>query len=186
MSNGSLTLHPKDPNTSPATAAELVRLLDSIGLLGAPLDPGNAVFRVGDRFLQLISFLGCSPYLRLEPPEDGSDNFCHILVRGPFDRPRLLYGEGTRAPRCPACGAALTGWRAQAGSQVIGCSACGAKHPPDRITWGKHAGHGRLFVEIRNIFPGEAVPVDELLSRLGELDCGEWGYFYLQGKQEIS
>jgi len=46
------------------------------------------------------------------------------------------------------------------------------------IKWTKHAGFARLFIEIGNVFPGEAVPVDELLSCLRELGIGEWVYFY--------
>ncbi len=178
MSNGSLTLYPIDPRVNLATVSQLVHHLAHIGLLGDPLDEAAVVFRVGERFLQLISFLGCSPYLQLDPPADGGDDFCHLAILGPFATPRLLYGEDTRPPRCPSCGAAMRAWREEISSGNVGCRECGTRHPLERIEWRKHAGYGRLFVEIRNIFPGEAVPVDELLTRLQDLGCGEWGYFY--------
>jgi hypothetical protein len=183
MTNGSLILHPKNPAENPVPTAGLMRHLGAIGLLGAPLDKENSVFRVGSRFLQLISFLGCSPYLQLDPPGDGSDNFCHIIVRGPFESPKLLYGEGAHPPRCPSCGALMKQWKEGVDSGLIGCGECGSKHPPGSIAWGKQAGYGRLFVEIRNIFPGEAIPVAELMSALQDLGIGEWGYFFLQGRQ---
>jgi hypothetical protein len=186
MTNGSLILLPKNPAANPATVTGLVHRLETIGLLGAPLDEENSLFRVGDRFLQLISFLGCSPYLQLDPPSGGSDNFCHIAVHGPFESPRLLYGEGVRPPRCPSCGALLKGWKEGINSDLISCGECGSNHPPAAIAWGKHAGCSRLFVEIRNIFPGEAVPVTELMTALQDLGFGEWGYFYLQGNREFT
>jgi hypothetical protein len=186
MTNGSLILHPKNPAGNPAPATGLICHLGAVGLLGDPLEPENRVFRVGSRFLQLISFLGCSPYLQLDPPKDGSDNFCHIVVHGPFETPRLLYGEGVHPPRCPGCGAALKGWKEGVDSDLIRCGACGTNHSPGQIAWGKHAGYGCLFVEIRNIFPGEAIPVAELMSALQDLGLGEWGHFYLQGCRECS
>jgi hypothetical protein len=186
MTNGSLILYPKSLTGNPTTATGLIGHLTAMGLLGAPLDELNNLFRVGNRFLQLGSFVGCSPYLQLEPPADGSDNFCHMLLHGPLESPRLYYGEGVRPPRCPSCGTALIKWRQDVSSGLIGCRECGAKQPAEAIAWGKHAGYGRLFVEIRNIFPGEAIPAAELLNSLRDLDLGEWGYFYLQGDREFS
>ncbi len=178
MNNGSLVLYPKDPKVNPVAVPQLVHLLALIGLLGDPLEEATAVFSVGERFLQLISFLGCSPYLQLDPPADGDDDFCHLAILGPYAAARLSYGEDTRPPRCPSCGAAMKAWREEVNSGSVSCRECGTTHPLERIEWRKHAGYGRLFVEIRNIFPGEAVPVEELLTHLHDLGCGEWGYFY--------
>jgi hypothetical protein len=184
MSNGSLILVPKNPAAGPKTVAEVVTPLGAIGFLGAPLEKGEDLFRVGERFLQLISFVGCSPYLQLEPPASGEGDFCHIAIHGPFASPRLLLSDDVRPPRCPACKATLKEWRQQVGGGLIGCSECGAKHPLEQITWGKNAGYGRLFLEIRNIFPGEAIPVAELMNRLQDLELGEWKHFYLLGRRQ--
>jgi len=35
---------------------------------------------------------------------------------------------------------------------------------------------GRLLVEIHNVFPGEAVPGDQLMARLREVSGCEWDY----------
>ncbi len=180
MSNGKLLLYPKDPARTPPPLQAVAARLGEIGLLGAALDRIRGTYRVGERFLQLITFLGCSPYLRFDPAAEGDADFCHLALAGPFETPRLRYAANTRPPRCPRCGQPLEGWREFADSDAIDCPACDTAHPPHLLEWGKSGGSGRLFIEIRNIFPGEAVPGEELLRELCELGCGEWGYFYLQ------
>jgi hypothetical protein len=180
MSIGILTLTPKDPATEPPARERLVQALEEVGLLGAPLAGQTDTYLVGERFLQLISFMGCSPHVRLEPPEDGSDNFCHLSLLGPYRPPRLLSGSNTRPPRCPECGTAIKAWRDYRDKATITCDQCGTSSPMDRLEWRNKAGYGQLFVQIHNIFPGEAVPVDELMKRLEESGGGKWSYFYLQ------
>jgi hypothetical protein len=36
-----------------------------------------------------------------------------------------------------------------------------------------------VFIEVHNIFPGEAQPVAALLRQLQQLDGSPWRYFYL-------
>lgn len=131
-------------------------------------------------------FLGCSPHLQLEPPADGSEDFCHIRLRGPFRTARLLSAGNTRPPRCPGCGKGLTNWRqleslwAKGGSgSEIGCAACGRSANPAELDWRRKAGFGRYFIEISSIFPEEALPLPALMECLRD-DGAEWRYFYLQ------
>ena len=180
MSNGKLLLSPKDPARPPPPLEAVAARLGEIGLLGATLDRTQGTYRAGARFLQLVTFLGCSPYLRFDPAAEGDGDFCHLALVGPFATPRLQYAANTRPPRCPRCGRLLEGWREFSDSGTIPCPACDTVHPPHLLEWGKSGGSGRLFIEIRNIFPGEAVPGEELLQELRDLGCGEWGYFYLQ------
>lgn len=180
MSNGKLLLYPKDPARTPPPLETVAARLGKIGLLGAPLDLSHGTFRAGTRFLQLVTFLGCSPFLRFDPPAEGGDDFCHLALIGPFATPRLQYAANTRPPRCPRCGQRLESWREFADTGAIRCTACDTAHPPHLLEWGKNGGSGRLFIEIRDIFPGEAVPGEELLAELRDLECGEWSYFYLQ------
>ncbi len=180
MSNGVLILSPNDPASSLPACKPLVQALGDIGLLGAPLTGADDTYLVGERFLQLITFMGCSPHVLLEPPEDGTDRFCHLALLGPYKQPRLLVGRNTRPPRCTQCKTAITNWREFVDADTITCSHCNATCSIAQLEWRKNAGYGRLFIEIRNIFPGEAVPVEELMNRLRETGGGEWGYFYLQ------
>jgi hypothetical protein len=204
MNDGRLLLHPRNPDAPLPSRDELLRGLMAVGLLGEPLEtqgagPG-AGFRVGDQFLQLITFMGCSPFIQLEPPADGG-TFCHLALLGPFAEARLLHGRNTRPPPCPACGRRIDGWLAQLGERsppatadalpglaltgtetggtILGCEHCGTRTPLHALRWRRNAGIGRCFLEVRNVFPGEAVPVEGLLGYLESFGAGAWDYFYL-------
>lgn len=67
----------------------------------------------------------------------------------------------------------------QHGHSSVDCANCGENIPMQDVKWRRDAGLGRLFVEITQIFPGEAVPVDHLMKRLSTLPTGGWRYFYI-------
>ncbi|MCP4992973.1 MAG: hypothetical protein GY934_04180 [Gammaproteobacteria bacterium] len=191
MSPGSLFLTPA-PSSKRPTLIQLQEKLHTLGLLTEQLPQSRNRFLAGDNFLKLICFLGCSPHIELSPPEGAGDNFCHIQLHGPFDRPRLITGENTRPPRCIYCKkGGKKDWRLQIGNwekapmeEIYQCHHCGKSSTPDSLDWRCYGGFGRLFVEIHSIFPGEAVPSPELLSGLGQR--GEpWKYFYLQQPQGL-
>jgi hypothetical protein len=180
MSTGRLILAPADPRAAPPSKASLLNSLDALELIGSPLDSAQDRYLAGGRFLELISFMGCSPHVELEPPPDGTDGFCHIALMGPLDRPRLLYGPYTSPPRCPACRGRLEDWRETLTSAdtMLDCARCGERFPATRLVWRRTGGFARIAVEIRNIFPSEAVPVPELMTRLARDTGQDWGYFY--------
>lgn len=187
MSTGSLLLHPADPGAEPPDAPAVARTLAVLGLVGDPLGP-PATFRAGPDFLRHITFLGCAPHLVLEPPADGGDAFSHVAIAGPFAGPRLVVGTNTGAPRCPACRARFDDWRAALGAWLAAplsasarCDGCGAVHRPADLDWRQGAATARLFVEVRNVFPGEAVPGEELLQALGRLGAGPWRHAWVSG-----
>lgn len=182
--SGKLVLQPA-PEYVPTNQQSLTDSLTDIGLIGAIYEEDAASYLPGSRFLQLISFLGCSPHVRLEPPPDGSNDFCHICFLGPFERPRLLYAGNSRPPRCPACGKVLSHWRElltpwsdELSKQAIHCPSCNSDLLPIRLNWPRNAGYGRFFIQIHGIFPEEAVPLPELMECL-QADGDNWRYFYL-------
>lgn len=186
MSTGRLLFAQAEPLDEPAVK-RLLSDLETLGFLGPPIAPGEApAYFTGDRFMQLVSFMGCSPFLKLRPDEEGDDDFCRIRVLGPYAAPRLVTGTNTRPPRCPACRRPVEAWRELAGRWEAGepmdynCPACGAITPFGRLEWRQNGGAGRLFIEVSRIFPGEAVPVPALMDRLGH-HGGAWSYFYVQG-----
>lgn len=186
MSAGSLLIHPADPAASPPSLTALAGLLDELGLIGEPLPAQPAAYRVGPGFLRHVTFLGCSPHLVLDPPEDGGDAFSHVAVLGPYASPHLIVGDNTQAPRCRACRAPFADWRAEAlawmshpDSAVATCPACEARQAPVALDWRETAAVGRVFVDVRNVFPGEGVPGDELLDRLAKLTGGRWRYAWV-------
>lgn len=143
-------------------------------------------FLVGEAFLQLITFMGCSPNIELTPPSCGGP-FCYIRIEGPWIEPRLLYGDKTQAPRCSTCRNRIITWReslplwlAQPQNLVAECQRCGHTQRPLDLSWRKDAGFGRLFVIVENVFPGEAIPVPKFLLELERTTGTFWKYFYAQ------
>lgn len=187
MTTGSLLLYPADPAAEPPAAAAVAQTLAALGLVGDPL-PTPAAFRAGPEFLRHVTFLGCAPHLVLEPPADGGTGFSHLVIAGPFAVPRLVLGANAATPRCPACRARLDGWRTAVAGWMeeplrrrVRCPGCGAAHRPADLDWRESVAVGRLFVEVRNVFPGEAVPGEELLRALGRLGAGDWRYAWVSG-----
>ena len=189
MKNGRLILHPAQPSAIPGSITGLIKALQDIGFLASPLatDPDSR-FLAGGRFLQLITFLGCSPQILLEAPADGSLDFCHVSFSEPSDGVRFIAGSMTTPPRCPHCGLRIPAWRSiveawrhDRESFQWSCPSCGASSEAARLNWRQGAGFGRFFVEVHHIFPGEAVPGDELLRILEESTGTPWAYFYATG-----
>ena len=164
----------------------LLSALTAAGFIGKPLRPGAPEFLAGDRFLQLVTFMGCSPFLQLEPDDVGDGEFCHVRVRGPYREPRFIRGTNTRPPRCPGCRRRVEAWQPLAErweetrDAEHRCPECGTETPFADLEWRQNAGVGRLFIEVTQVFPGEAVPVPALMDLLAEAG-GPWSYFYVQG-----
>lgn len=174
----SLYLAPTDLDSAPVRNT-IENLLSELGVTGAHLGPVS--YLAGAGFARHVVFAGCSPHLVMEPPPEGGNGFCHVALHGPFDRPRLVTGPNTRAPRCPACRTpvdnwyeTLFGWRTLAEPAV--CDRCGLRASPLRLDWRRQAVVGRVLIEFRNVFPGEATPSDRLMESLHELSGTGWRY----------
>lgn len=180
---GRLLLTTQDPFLLPEQAV-LTAALSAAGLLGPPLEGRKDAFAVGERFLRLVTFAGCSVRIRLTPA--GDLPFSHIRFTGPFQRPTFLSGRNTRPPRCPHCRGRLQHWRQAAPSwdriesAPVTCPDCGEASLPWRYDWKEKAGFGRLFIRVEEVFPGEAVPTSELMTLLAGSGGGGWLHFYLQ------
>mgnify|MGYP001825671206 CR=1 FL=1 len=181
MSVGSLFLHPVDARLH-VDPDRLAHHLQQTGFCGEPVAGLPQATRIGDRFLQLVTFMGCSPHIELEPRWPGDEDFCHVRLHQ-FAEPVLMVGSNTRPPRCPGCRkaagkdpAAFTGLHADAS---VSCAKCGETYRFTALDWRRSAGLASLFVEVRSVFPGEAVPVDALLDGLAAMTGGRWTYFYL-------
>lgn len=187
MSMGRLILFPAVEHALPQAPDALETRLRDTGLLGRafPVAQGSS-FLTGEQFLSLITFLGCSPAIELtptDPPGAGLENLCHIRLHGPLPRPILMLGGNSVTPRCPVCRNPLSVDPAVAGRgdavPELLCEACGQTTPASALNWRRSAAWGRYFLEIRGIYPSEAVPTDALLGIL-EDHCGfPWRYAYL-------
>jgi len=187
LHTGRLVLTPEDAYTLPADIHAIETRLRAIGFIGERLPGERADFSLGENFMQLVTFMGCSPFIRLEPGSDG-EPFCHLIVDGPYQRPRLRQGRNTTPPRCTACRKRIADWQTvmarwerEGSDWSPACPHCGQRQDPARFDWRQSAGCGRLFLAVENIFPQEAVPTPVLLDQLSDASGNlPWRYFYLQ------
>jgi hypothetical protein len=173
----SLYLAPRAPLSAPELS--LVRqVLRDLEVIGRALQQG--VYSAGDGFSRHVVYAGCSPHLVLEPPADGGLAFCHVALHGPYPAPRLVTGPNTVKPRCPACRTRFADWQVRladwrAGEPAL-CAGCGRAWAAHELDWRGQAVSGRVLLELRNVFPGEATPSDRLLHALEGATGEGWGY----------
>lgn len=190
-----LILLPADPLCPPVNCEQLAGELQAIGLIGEPVALADEVFYpTGDNFLQLISFLGCSPMIELDPPADratllaasAAGKFCHLFLTCTQS---LTFRADSQCPppRCPDCRqpvaewhTAIETWRGNRAQCDWTCARCGFTGKLTGLLFRKTAAFGRTFIEIRGIHPSEAVPTDILLERLQRLVGGPWKTIYLR------
>ena len=191
-----LILYPAQVDSPVLSTAALVAALHSIGLIAAPLHHDEASgYRAGERFLQLITFLGCSPAIELEPPADpaerervcASGSLCHVRLAPAENRLRFRAEAGLPAPRCPRCRKAeprwqelIEQWRNDARESHWICRECGYCGRLFDLNFRKRGAFGHTFIEIWGIHAAEAVPGETLLTALGELSGCDWNYLYLR------
>lgn len=182
---GSLTLLSSSPNYSPT--GDIEGFLRTIALIAAPLNRQGLdhSFYVGKRFLEYVSFLGCSPNLKFSPSSDNDLSFCHIqLIQNPL---QTVYrtSKQTRAPQCPNCRyrveqwqAMLESWQLDPEHYVWCCPNCALESPLPQLRWQHSIGFARYFIRMADIYPYEAVPAEKLLNELQEFTQTSWTYFY--------
>jgi len=178
-----LALHPQ---ASEVTVEELDRLqlhLFELGLLGeAFLMKGEQRYKLGERFYQFLTFMGCAPALKLEPENSEDETFCHFrIVEHPQVEFRYLRPE-VKA-RCPHCRkAGTTADEIRQGyflpQQDWSCPHCQVISPVHEINWKHEAGMGRFFLELIDVHPHEVVPTDSFLKELKSITGYSWEYFY--------
>lgn len=179
MNPGYLILHPT--SQPPSDLQALLKRLSDTGLIGTPLPQPSNGFLAGPRFLQRITFLGCSPNLPLPGNSESARATCTVQLLGPYPAERLITDHNCRPPRCHGCGHSFREWRdriTQADWQVD-CPECKQAAEWPELNWRQTAGAARLFIAISQVFPGEAVPTGGLLETLRE-GSGDWAYFYAQ------
>jgi len=151
--------------------------LEDIGFIGDDCHEADNDYLPGDRFLNLLTFLGCSPDIALTP-QDG-ENYCFIRLHKVSPEPRLYQGSNTKPPHCRFCRQAKKDW--QACEQPDYCEQCGLHERAENLLWRRQGALSRWVIEVMNVYPHEAVPSAQLLTLLGTVSGVEWGYAYLHG-----
>lgn len=183
----SLLLYPRDPDYVPDDPAELVSVLQAAGLFGEPISdlPGER-YQAGAAFLQHISFLGCSPAVEFEPQQPGDETFCHVGIRH-SERLQFRGGPQQVHVHCRQCrhrendwNTIIDGWQADPEHYRYTCPQCATESVATDLNWRKTGAFARLFIELFNIYPHEAVPTDGIMKRLREATGVEWKYIYVR------
>jgi hypothetical protein len=189
-----LLLHPQDARFH-VPPERLATHLQAIGLIGPPRALGtDRFYPAGEHFLQLITFLGCSPAIELEPPGDpeqlagasASGTFCHVFLEC-GTQPRFRHDPRSAPPRCPGCREPFPNWSELCASarndpvhSMWTCPACRQSGEFSRLPFRKNAAIASCWLEIRGIYPSEAIAGAALLQSLHTLGGGNWQTVYLQ------
>lgn len=183
-----LVLHPAQPGFGAIDRTQMLQGLQAIGLLGGTFSfRGSEAFLAGTELARLISFLGCAPHFLTDAADQDKAGFYHLEVIGPVAEMRFIASRLTRPPGCPDCRRRIPDWqelidqwRGNPSDSAWTCPDCGAISRPHELNWRQNAGFGRLFVEVHGVFPGEAVPSDQLMAQLRDLSGTPWRHFYFQ------
>ena len=120
---------------------------------------------------------GATPAIQFEASA-GNEHFCFIRIHR-YDNARLIVSQKqARAPHCPHCNKPVKNWQASKTEETIHCNQCNSSANIENFDWRKMAGYGRMFIEITDIFPKEAIPQQVLLKRLADITGVAWVYFY--------
>lgn len=174
-----LVIHPKLPTNCPDDVQGVINALADIGLLGNP-DQQKDTYRVGNEFLNLVTFMGCSPSVNLSPAE--GEKYCYLQINPVSESVRCLGYTDFVKPQCPACKQKISNWKHSAiwfdGSATKTCEHCGTAKPVQSFRWQKEAGFGRFSFHISYIHPHEVVPADRIFQALEQATGFSWTYFY--------
>ncbi len=169
-----LVLHPRDSEWSGDSLSGLQHALEHIGFMGEARQPGE--FLTGAEYLNLVTYLGCSPQISLGEAEVAT----RIYLHEPDATPRLNAGANLKPPRCKTCRQTIE--LAEARLQLQTCPHCRQPLKPD---WRRSAAFGRVFIEISNVYESEAVPGEALLECLHAATGVTWDYCYIRRDEVI-
>lgn len=178
MSQHKLMLYPALPNRSQPETGSIIIALKNCGLISG--ETLREKYLSGKAFIELLSFLGCSPNICLTPQDD--DNYCHIIIKPPQAIIHCLGYTATAVPRCPKCKNKISNWRQtenwQRGETACTCHHCNTTTAMQSLIWKQECAYGCMAIEIINIHPFEAVPSENLLRVLHDATGVEWDYSY--------
>jgi hypothetical protein len=176
-SSASLIIQPDNPDWFPDDPEEAPVFLKNTGLIADSIPGKEQSYYTGDNFLELVSFMGCSPSINLIPQKD-DDKFSFIKLVSSQEI-IALTSRHTHSPHCPHCKKAEKNWLTIMTGTALQCSSCGLTSAPWHYNWRQSAGFGRFFIELTEIYPKEAIPQPSLLSALEKHHGISWSYFYL-------
>jgi hypothetical protein len=181
-----LVIVPRDKDYAPENHQAIVRALAELEFIGGsyPGNQGERRFLIGERFLNYLTFLGCSPAIEIAPPADDGEDFCHVVISPIHEQVQFCADAAGKGPRCPHCRYEERDWQslarqyqAQAQQEYV-CPRCQQMTPITELNWHKSAVMARVFISIFSVFPNEAVLADKVLQQLEQATGTGWRYFY--------
>lgn len=136
-------------------------------------------YLAGEKFLRLITFLGCSPNINLFPVEN--DTHCFISLIEQTSQAQYLGYISSVNPKCPNCKKRIANWKTDSWNktgEICCCDKCNTQTPYAKLNWKHECGFSRCGFEIAQIYPHEAVPTEQLLNRLEKETGVKWNYCY--------
>jgi len=180
LMNTSLYLFPTEAIATVPAISAVSKCLQQLKILGSAFAEYH--FLVGNNFFQHIIFAGCSPAMQLKPNPTNDSNFTHISWLISSGDPRLLIANRDARPRCPSCNHKLSNWKTNVldwiahPTQSYTCEKCHQSCSVTSLNWRHYAAYGSLLVQIHQVFPGEAVPSEQLVNALQDATEATWTY----------
>ena len=165
----SLYLYAEQSADATVSTEKLIKYLSEIEFLDLSVDA--QIHLPGKQLMDYITFLGCSPSLKLGEIESTIRFFY-------FDHVNGLGGESIETIKYPLCK-----HQVDQPSKLLSkfadnpywhCPVCGQEGKINEINWRKTAGFSKLFIEVSQIFPKEAIPSDKLLDTLLRFTKTDW------------
>lgn len=186
MSVSRLVIYPDNPEFIPSNRNDIQQALAAMAFIGdaLPSTDERLRFLIGEQFLNYVTFLGCSPAIEIEPPADGSEDFCHIHISPVYQQLKFMADAAGKGPRCPHCRHEETQWPELVEQWHLNpamkyqCPACQQQTDILKLNWRKSAEAAHIFVEVYSVFPNEAVLADKVLTVLSQVTGTGWKYFY--------
>lgn len=130
---------------------------------------GGNRYSTGSQFVSLLTFMGCSPDIELEP--QNNKPYCYVELET-RDKPEFVSGSNLKKSRCTHCKKEIT-------TPFI-CPHCQQAHKPEKINWRKTAFLAQSWITIGNIYELEAIPSDLFLDALEKETGTKWKPAYIR------
>jgi hypothetical protein len=172
-----LFLYPEQADFCIEDLSQFIIRLQEYGFIAETITNQKSSFYTGNRFLDYIAYMGCSPAIQFEASKS-NEHFCFIRIHR-YDKAKLIVSQKqARAPHCPHCNKPVNEWQKNKTQETLYCGQCHTTANIAEFNWRKMAGYGRMFIEITDIFPKEAIPQQILLDKLTAISKTDWSYFY--------
>ena len=178
-----LILSPENIKFSLPDYGLLISQLLAAEFLGNELEsPGKYhCFDLGENFLHLITFLGCSPTIFSDDDSQDKDIFISIVQH---DAIKFAHSSSVPPARCPHCNKTDKNWQqyfkhwTDNSGTTASCPQCGESFNFTEMKWKKNGGYGKLLIQIHGVQEQLAVPNQALLDELEKNTNTKWIYFF--------